>query len=220
MKRFIVPAVVAILIGGSAFADTNVVSSVNVVGYNQVAILSNQLVLVSLDFNTTNNTVAGLFGSLPTGSQVSIWDPSPAPTGQKWNVYGKIRTGWSPSGTNVIAIGSGVFIKGASATNIWLAGDVPTNETATIVTASNLLKILSYPYPADMPLTNTVLAKGAATGEQISLWTTNGWAVYGKIRTGWNPTTITNVVLKVGDAMFYKGVTNRAVNEVKPYTIN
>ncbi|MEI7850853.1 MAG: hypothetical protein WCH86_03390 [Kiritimatiellales bacterium] len=222
MKRFIVPAVIASLISGAAFAQsTQVVSSVNVVGYNQIAILSNQFVMVAMDFdNGTNNTVNGLFGTLPTGSSVSIWDSAPAPAGQKWVVVNKIRTGWNPSAnaTNVIPAGSGVFIKGAFATNIYLAGNVPTNTTMPVITASNLYKILSYPYPVDMTLTNTLLGKGAATGDSISLWVSNKWSVFNKIRTGWNPSTATNVQLKVGDAVFYKAVTNRTVNELRPYT--
>lgn len=218
MKKYIAAAVIAGLIGAAAFADTNTVASANVLGYNRITTPSNQLILVALDFNTTNNTINGLFGSLPTGTQVSLWDSSPAPTGQKWVVFGKLRTGWSPSGTNVIGIGSGVFLKVPAVTNIYLSGDVPTNAAATLVTASNLLKILSYPYPVDMTLTNTALAKGASVGEQISLWTTNGWAVYGKLRTGWSPSAATNVVLKIGNAMFYKAVTNRVVTEVRPYT--
>lgn len=222
MKKLLITSVIAVLISGAVFAQspTNVVSSANVVGYNQVAVLSNQLILVAMDFeNGTNNTVQGLFGTLPTGSSVSIWDSAPAPAGQKWVVVNKIRTGWSPAlGTNVIPAGSGVFIKGAFATNIYLAGNVPTNSTISLLTASNLLKIMSYPYPVDMPLTNTLLGKGAATGDQVSLWQSNKWSIYNKIRTGWSPSSATNVQLRVGDALMYKAVTNRTVNEIRPYT--
>jgi hypothetical protein len=213
-KKVIVSAVITGLISGAAFAQTNVVSSANVVGYNQITIASNSFVLVALDFNTASNTVNGLFGNLGTGSQISFWDA----TAQGYVTLTKLRTGWSPSGTNVLEIGSGAFLKLPSSTNVYLAGDVPMTETTTVYTAIGY-KILSYPYPADTVITNTAMAKGAATGDSISLWGTNGWTTFTKLRTGWSPANFTNIQLKVGDALLYKGVTNRTVNEVKPYTI-
>ena len=213
MKRFMVPVVIASLIGGAAFAQTNVVSSVNVVGYNQISMPSNQLVLVALDFsNGTNNTVNGLFGGLPTGAAVTFWNS----TSQTWVPLSKSRTGWGTGGTNVLSIGSGAFVLVPFATNIYLSGDVPMTSTTTLSVVTGL-KMISYPYPADMPFTNTALAKGAATGDGVSVWN-NGWTPYSKSRTGWG--TATNIQLKVGQAVLYSSVTNRTVNEVKPYTIN
>jgi hypothetical protein len=202
----------------TCFSSAESVFSANVLGYKRIAVPSNQFVLVALNFNNVSNTVNGLFGTLPTGSSVSIWDSSPAPAGQKWVAYNKIRGGWSPSGTNVIAIGSGVFIKTPANTNVVLAGEVPLAATNTLQTQSNLFKILSYPYPVNMAFTNTAIAKGAQTGDAVSFWN-NGWLTYNKIRGGWSPTA-TNVQLQIGSAMLYKGVTDRTINEVKPYTIN
>ena len=215
MKRFMVPVVIASLIGGAVFAQTNVVSSVNVVGYNQVSVPSNYYVLVSLDFNNSNPTVSNLFATLPTGSEVLFWNTG----SQSYTTVGKSRTGWGTAGSNVLYIGSGAFVKVPGATNIYLSGDVPMTSTTALSTASaNLYKVLSYPYPADMPFTNTALAKGSATGDEISLWGTNGWTSYGKSRTGWG--TATNLQLKVGQAILYKATTNRNVNETVPYIIN
>jgi hypothetical protein len=213
MKRFIIPVVIASLIGGSAFAVTNVVNSVNVVGYNQVVIPSNQFVLVALDFNTTNNTINGLFGNLPTGCEVLFWNP----TAQNYQTFTKGRSGWGASGTNILAIGAGAFLKVPAATNIYMSGDVPMNGTSTLFTVSGF-KILSYPYPADMAFTNTALAKGSITGDELSIWN-NGWSSYTRGRSGWAG-AVTNVKLQVGQALLFKANTNRPVNEVKPYTIN
>lgn len=212
MKKILATAVITGLIGGSAFAQTNVVSSANVVGYNQITIPSNQFVLVSLSFNNASNTINGLFGSLPTGSQVSLWNPSL----QSWVVIQKTRSGWGTGGTNILDIGSGAFVKVPAATNIYFSGDVPMDSTSTVYVA-NGFKFVSYPYPVDIAFTNTSLAKQAPTGDQVSMWN-NGWVVYQKTRSGWGAGT--NLQVKVGQALFYKGVTNRAANEVKPYTIN
>lgn len=216
MKKILATAIITGLIGGSAFAQTNVVSSANVVGYNQITIPSNFYVLVALSFDNPSNTVSSLFGNLPTGSEVLFWNAS----SQSYTTVGKSRTGWGTAGSNVLTIGSGAFVKVPTATNIYFSGDVPTVSTTVLYTAdSGAYKILSYPYPVDMPFTNTALAKGSATGDEISIWTTNGWVSYGKSRTGWG--IATNLQIKVGQAILYKtSTTNRPVNEVKPYTID
>jgi hypothetical protein len=213
-KRVLVTGVIAGLISGAAFAQTNVVSSANVVGYNQITMSANEYVLIALDFENPSNTVNGLFGSLPVSSEVTFWNP----TTQQYNTLTKLRTGWSPSGTNVLSIGAGAFLKIPAATNVYLAGDVPLTGTTTVFTV-NGYKMMSYPYPADMPFTNTALAKTAAVSDEVSIWGTNGWSSYTKIRTGWSPSSATNLVLKVGQALIYKAATTRAVNEGKPYTI-
>lgn len=215
MKKFMVTAVVTGLIGGAAFAQTNVVSSANVVGYNQITIPSNQYVLVSLDFNNESNTINGLFGTLPVGSLVSLWDS----TAQTWNTSQKTRSGWGTGGTNIIAVGAGAFIKlpALPATNIYLAGDVPTTTQSTIYVV-NGYKLLSYPYPADKMFTNTALAAGSAVGDIVSVWSSNTWVNYQKTRSGWGAAT--NLQINVGQGLFYKAATNRTVNEVIPYTIN
>ena len=212
MKKFLITVAITGLIGGMAFAQTNVVSSANVVGYNQITIPSNQFVLVSLDFNNESNSINSLFGTLPTGSQVSLWNA----TLQSWVVIQKTRSGWGTGGTNVLNLGSGAFIKVPAETNIYFSGDVPMDPTSTVHVASGF-KFVSYPYPVDMAFTNTALAKEAPTGDQVSAWS-NGWIVYQKTRSGWGAGT--NLQIKVGQALFYKGVTNRAADEVKPYTIN
>ena len=212
MKKFMVTAVVTGLIGGAAFAQTNVVSSANVVGYNQITIPSNQYVLVALDFNNASNTVNGLFGNLPTGSEVSFWNPAT----QGYVSVAKTRAGWGTGGTNVLDIGAGAFLKVPAATNIYMSGDVPVNATSVLYVVTGF-KVLSYPYPADTYFTNTALAKGSATGDEVSKWN-NGWTTYAKTRAGWGAGT--NLQLKVGEALLYKAATGRTVNEVIPYTLN
>lgn len=213
MKKILITAAVTGLISGMAFAQTNVVSSANVVGYNQITIPSNQYVLVSLSFNNASNTVNDLFGNLPTGSSVLFWNP----VTQDYITVNKTRSGWGTGGTNTLLVGSGAFLKLPVATNIYMSGDVPMNSTSTLYVVSGY-KILSYPYPTDMAFTNTALAKNAATGDELSLWINNDWAVYNRTRSGWG--SATNLKLQVGQALFYKAAGSRTVDEVKPYTID
>jgi len=197
-----------------ASAATNVVSSANVVGYNQITIPSNQYVLVSLGFNNESNTINGLFGSLPVGSTIHLWDT----LNQRWNSNSKDRSGWGTAGTNKITIGTGAFVELPVnvQTNIYFSGDVPTAGTSAVYKV-NGYGILAYPYPADVAFTNTVLAKNAAVGDEVSFWS-NGWVSYSKDRSGWAGAE--NVKIQVGQAFFYKSSSGSAVNEIKPYTLD
>lgn len=215
MKKYIAAAVIAGLISGVAFADTNTVASANVLGYNRVTIPSNQYVLVSLAFDRgTNNTLTSLFGTLPNGSKAYVWDT----TKQGYTTYARGVTGWGTSGTNRIPIGSGVFLTLPVnvQTNIYLSGDVPTAQTTTLYRV-NGYTMLSFPYPVAVAITNTALAKGAVNGNKIYVWN-NGYTTYARGVTGWG--TAGSNVLKIGQAFYFQGAVNTNVNEIKPYTIN
>lgn len=213
MKKYLAAAVITGLIGAAAFADSNSVASANVLGYNRITVPSNQYVLVALDFTVTNNTISSLFGSLPVASEVLFWNP----VSQGYMTVAKSRTGWGTGGTNQLEVGSGAFLKLPVSTNVYLSGDVPLVATTKVYTV-NGFKILSYPYPVDMPFTNTALAKGAAVSDEVSIWGTNGWISYARSRTGWGPAT--NLQLKIGQALLFKTTGTRTNNEVKPYTID
>ncbi len=215
-KKLIATAIITALVGGAAFAanPTNVVTSANVVGYNQINVKSNVYVLVALNFSNSNPTVSNLFASLPNGSELIFWSTS----AQAYSAtIGKTRAGWGVPGSNVLAVGSGVFVKIPAVTNFYLSGDVLMAATSNLYTLSNKYTVLSFPYSADMPFTNTVLGRLSANGDEISVFGTNGaWSTYGKTRAGWG--SATNLQLTVGQSIFYKAVTNRTVIESRPYT--
>jgi hypothetical protein len=214
MNKLVAIVIAAVAFSASSYSQTNTVSSANIVGYNQITIPTNQMVLISTSFLNDSNTVAGLFADFPTGSKVSIWSSSQ----QKYIAVAKGRTGWGTGGTNQISRGTGVFItmpQGVG-TNFFVSGDVPLDPTSSVYKV-NGLALMSYPYPADIAFTNTALAKNAATGDKISFWN-NGWVSYAKGRTSWG--SATNIQLKIGQAFFYQSSTNMTLNEVKPYTIN
>jgi hypothetical protein len=206
--------ILCIIFVATCFSSAESVFSANVLGYKRITVPANEYVLVSLNFENADNTVSNLFVSLPTGSEILFWDP----TAQGYATVSKLRTGWSPSGTNKLEIGSGAFVKVAANTNIVLAGEVPLAPTSTIYTV-NGYALVSYPYPVVQAFTNTTLSQGALTGDSISLWN-NGWTSYTKLRTGWSPSSITNVQLQLGKALLYKAAAARTVDETKPYTID
>jgi hypothetical protein len=77
---------------------------------------------------------------------------------------------------------------------------------------------VAYPYPVDVPFTNTVLAINSAVNDELSIWD-NGWTTYTKTsRGGWGAAT--NLVIEVGQAFFYKSAASSSIDEVKPYTLD
>jgi opacity protein-like surface antigen len=103
MKKFLITSVIAVLIGGAAFAadPTNVVSSVNVVGYNQITLLpSNKYVQVALQFDNPSNTVQNLFPNMPNGSKAYFWT-----TNQVYVTCSRGPANWGTTGTNVLRVG-------------------------------------------------------------------------------------------------------------------
>ena len=217
MKKLSVVFAVALMLTGVSYAVENIL------GYTKITVPTNQYVLVSLDFNNESNTINGLFGNLPTGSKVYTWDSA----AQSYSIATKTRTGWGASGTNIIQIGVGAFVSlpAGVQTNLLLSGHVPTAGTTAVYKATGY-SLISYPYPVLMPFTNTALAKTASVGDQISVWQSNKWAVYSKLRTGWGDAEngnlkIKDLNIKPGQAFFFQAVGSGAsVNEVRPYTIN
>lgn len=201
----------ALVLAGVSYAASNTF----VLGYTKIAVPSNQLVLVSLNYNNENNTINGLFGNLPTGSSVYIWDSA----AQNYQVISKTSTGWGTPGTNRIESGGGAFVTlpAGVQTNVILSGNVPTAETAAVYKATGY-SLISYPYPVLTPFTNTALAKTAAIGDQLSVWKNNSWTTYSKTLTGW--TGAEDLKIEPGQAFFFRAAGSSSVNEIRPYTID
>jgi hypothetical protein len=198
----------------ATYAQTTV-SSANVVGYSKITIPSNDYALVSTSFISTNNTIEGLFGELPTGSLILFWNP----TAQGYTSVSKTFGGWGAGGTNIIERGSGVFVKlpaGAESVELTVSGDVPNDGSTPVVTLEGYA-LLSYPYSIDIPFGDTALATNASTGDIISFWD-NGWKSYSKTFGGWG--TFATNTLKMGQAFFYRSTSTKQLDEVKPYDLS
>ena len=175
-----------------------------------IAIPSNQQVLVSDAYETTNNTISALFGNLPTSSTISLWDT----TAQLWRPLTKGRAGWGAGGTNRLTRGGVALVMSSLATNIYFSGAIPS-AVSTAVYGVNGYTWIGYPYPADVAFTNTQIAKTAAIGDKVLFWTNNSWVAYSKLRSGWTP-SVTNLVLKNCGAFAYFAYTNSVVYEPRP----
>jgi hypothetical protein len=224
MKKFLAAAVVTGLIGGSAFAATNVVSSANVVGYVKVQVPASSFTMIANPFINSSQadmTISEIFGtSMADGSELYIFNNG-------YTTYTYIDgIGWldedsNDAGSVVIARGRGFWIKNvtASPVEITLAGDVPGN---VFQSATNTLQagfaMASSSYPVDKTL--ATLGMTPADGDEIYIYS-NGYTTYTYIDgIGWldeNSEAADAVVINVGHGFWYKtGAANTWV-EVKPY---
>lgn len=218
MKRFIVTAVMASLISGAAFAEnpTNVVSSANVVGYNQITLVTTQYNMVALSFDNPSNTVQQLFPSLPKDTKAFIWNTA----AQGYVTCLKGPANWGTTGTNRILKGGGCYLllpATAGTTNIYLAGDVPTVASTNLFRSAGYT-MLSYPYPVDVAVSNMAVAKASKKDDVIYIWTGSGYQTLLRGPANWG-TGGTNII-KIGQAYYYKSTTSTNATEVKPYTLD
>lgn len=191
MKRFIATAVIGSLISGAALAadPTNVVSSVNIVGYVQTATpASNKLDIVSLtQFSTGSNSVniQGHFAnmaSLRGGRVITNVDRLITWNGSAYVTYGLYQSNavgpfWMANGAawttpalpktpaNVqLARGQAAWFQAARffpATNVVASGNVYLDGTYS-VKLNGTLMLLSYPYSADINLNQLVVTNSYA----------------------------------------------------------
>ncbi|MFA6172464.1 MAG: hypothetical protein WC701_02165 [Kiritimatiellales bacterium] len=189
MKRM-----VAILIAGAAFsaasyAQTNTVSSANVVGYIQVVDpASNRLVLISAPFNSGTGTVSTLldiFGTnqlrqsfLPTRcDQVITWDVVQqryVRYVQKTNSLFYFSTNFTGSAVNpTITRGQALWLQAPAAAYaptsrvIYISGDVPNDSSYTNSIAGNAgnpLSFIANPYPVEVNINSLINTNDGAKG--------------------------------------------------------
>ena len=167
-----------------------------------------------------------IFGTMiPTGSICHMSDG-----GTGWVeevVTGDFQpTGWSPN-TNELWRGKGFFLRiKTTASVVRFSGEVPDANSAptTAINLSTNWNYLGYPYPVEIRWTNTVLAKNAAYGDRMYVWSHNDQMYKEEVYVGdplcyWHPGTS---VIHIGMGFYFKpkNVTSNPSPwiEPKPYT--
>jgi len=188
----------------STMAQSNVYS-LNVVGYvNTTCTGGGKYTAVCNPLNTTNNTLAGVFGGagvgLPAGSQVLKWNTG---TGD-FDTFNKtgFGVGWSPSGgaTASFAPGEGalVYVVNANYTNTFVGEVLQGNLTNSLIAG---YQFVSDKVPESGPV-NTLQFTNVPTSSQLLQWNVGiqDWATFNKIGfgSGWSP-SVPN--LNVGEAV-------------------
>ncbi len=189
MKKILITALLTGLIAGTAFADSNIVSSANIVGYVQTDTpAAGSFNIVSLvQFSNGSNTVhiQDAIGNMDSLNASDTWnnaDKLYVWTGMDYDKYGLFQpvTGdcyWSIYNAMVwitktcvatdaqLNRGEALWYAtgaGGTSTNVTASGNVYLDETFDISIPEGF-SILAYPYSSDINLTNLVISSATAS---------------------------------------------------------
>jgi hypothetical protein len=202
----------------NSMAQSNVYS-VNVVGYvNKVLAGNAKYTAVANPLNTTNNTLAGLFGGagvgLPTGSQVLKWSPGAG----DFTIYTKAPFGWTGGGaTATLNPGEACLILMPSG-----SGDYTNTFVGEVLQGSltnGLLagyQLVGNKVPDSGPVSGMNFVPN--TGSQLLKWDVvlQDWSIFTKIAfgSGWTPS-----VPSIGVAEGFMVNANAPYSWVRNFTV-
>ncbi|MCU0857798.1 MAG: hypothetical protein MUC65_05270 [Pontiellaceae bacterium] len=203
MKKVLLAAVIASMVGGAAFAQTNVVTSANVVGYSKVSLeAGGKYTMSTCNFETgATNTLLSIFGtnqltqsdSYGDCDRIFVWNAG-TQTYQAWaqwtdGVFYKANDldEWNQaiSGNPAIPVGQGFFIASGSVSNtVYFSGDVVAVSTQSVSVVAGY-QILANPFTCDIALQATTFADcGAASDDsygncdRIYVWNGSAYQAY------------------------------------------
>jgi len=219
----------ALLIGSMAVAQTGVVTSVNIVGFNKITCAKGKWILVSSAFKSLSGAPlksADVIGTqLPLGS--STYAYSPQLHRYLIDNYAEDDNGDPAWGTNLVYQGGMGFWINVPADapqasyDVYLMGEVPVDASSSNI-VFNGFTMMGYPYTANIVWTNTSLAKTAQLGDSLYTWTPatgvyqiNNYAEDDNGDPAWgNP----NLVLTPGMGFWYQTASSLHTNiEIRPY---
>jgi hypothetical protein len=194
-----------LLIAAAALAATIISSeaqtpvySANIVGYINVTNVGGQFTLLNNPLDNGTNTLNSLFPSVPTGSQVQIWN------GTGFNSSTKLGANWSPNST--IAVGQGFFLKlAASGTNTF-AGSVVVQSGGSVTNnlTAGVFALVGPAIPFADTLGSTNINLQLPTGSQVQVWNGTGFNSSTKLGANWSP----NLTILPGQGLFVKSTTS------------
>jgi len=177
----------------SASAQSNVYS-LNVVGYYNITLPANQLVMVANQLNTTNNTIGSLLANVAPGAQLYKYNG-----GYTAYTFDDLDLVWKPDGNATLNPGEGAFIRSPVASTITFVGEV-LQGSLTNTLPLNALSMRSSIVP--QAGSATALAIPGEAGDQLYRYNA-GYTAYtfDDLDLVWTPSVPT---LNVGEAFFYK----------------
>jgi hypothetical protein len=177
----------------SSQAQSNVYSA-NVVGYVNVTNAANTYALYALPLDSGSNTLSGLFPSVPTGSQILIWN------GAGYTGSTKTPTSWAPN--PILTPGQGFFLRStANGTNTFVGSvATPVGGSITNTLTANVYALVGSPIPYSDVLSGTNLNLQVPTGSQVLIWNGAGYTGSTKTPTSWAP----NPTIAPGQGFFVR----------------
>jgi len=218
-------ALVAVMVAGTVLAAE--VTSVNVVGFKRLDLPAG-LTLVSAPFVQVGDQVAdvtlgGAFGDdTPEGTIIYLYTPGVGYTTYTYvDGMGWVDDFFTPGQeTNVLYRGEGFWVRAPSAFTNAVAGEVPSslNPTNTVVLPSGL-QLFSFGFPADTPVDQSGL--NPTEGDIIYNYEGGTYTTYTYVDgMGWVDDLFSpvEVVFMMGEAYWYRAVSQITWDQTKPYT--
>ena len=177
----------------SATAQSNVYS-LNVVGYYNITVPANQLVMLANQLNTSDNKISSLLPSVTPGSQLYKYNG-----GYTAYTFDDLDLVWTPDGNATLNPGEGAFFKSPSASTLTFVGEV-LQGSLTNTLPINALAMRSSIVP--QAGTATALGIPGEPGDQMYRYN-NGYTAYtfDDLDMVWTPSEPS---VSVGEAFFYK----------------
>jgi len=200
MKKTLLIAAAALVAG--VISSNAQVYSANIVGYVNVTMPANALVLTSNPLDDGTNTANSLLANLPNKSLLETWN------GSGFTVLSKTTTGFA--GNPSLPVGTGFFVKSVSNyTNTYVGNVVPApgGNQATVNLPANALVLVGSVLPVSGTFndvgTNTVnLIATLPNKSLLETWNGTGFTVLSKTSTGFAGSP----ALSVAEGFFLKSV--------------
>jgi len=166
MKKILITALLTGLIAGVAFADSNVVSSANIVGYVMLPEPSSGVDIVSPQFLLSSEspmTLGEAFSDLAEETLLYSWDGTNYTSYIYYNGYGWYDfPAFSDLQNDVVVNPGQAFWLSAAGTNALTSGDVPSADTVTNVVVEGI-NLIANPYPVALTLGSISNQVGSTT---------------------------------------------------------
>lgn len=184
----------ALAAGAMTAAAQSSVYSLNVVGYYNIPVEANKLVMIANQLNTTNNTLDALLPSGPPGALLYKFNGSYAVY-----AFDDADMKWTPAENATLNPGEGAFFNSPVATTLTFVGEVlQGNLTNTLPINALALRSSMVPQAG----TATALGILGEAGDLLYQYA-NGYTVFAfdDADMKWTPS---EPELKVGEAFFYQ----------------
>ncbi len=234
MKKMLLTMAAVAMVAGDpmAWAQSQTVTSVNVVGYYSVTIPAGKLALVTPVLESFNQgTVADLIGNqLPVNSAIWIWDRENKE--YKSGSYISVRggapswTGAAVTFTNLVR-GDAFWVSASTdgtkeQYSINVLGEVPYNYNdgeASSVAYIDVADAVGYPYPIDIEWTSTKLSEEPAIST-LYIWDVEEQKYTSVSRNPRSGEWLASPIIKAGSAFWVTGSGSGLVwDETVPYSL-
>jgi hypothetical protein len=213
-KTLVCAAALAVGVATSAVAQSNTVS-LNIVGYYDVYVPSNQYILLANQLDTTNNTLEGVIPSPRKGSQFQTFQNG----GLTAYTFDEFDLTWTPNGRASLKPGEGGYFRSDRASTLTFLGEVKQGPL------TNSLVNGQYRIAASIvPIATNIVGMGVPgePGDQLQTFFNRGFTAYtfDEFDLHWTPGDPNGPNIAIGQSFFYRKASAAAnTNWVVNFTV-